>query len=105
MLRAMGQRFVLFYFENENFYAWGGYSASVECRRTMIGCELTADIVGDMDCLGVVAFSTYHLEGIAGPAGCDGECADLRTGNARGAADAGAEEEGSDFARHCEEED
>lgn len=49
--------------------------------------------------------STYHLEGIAGPAGCDGECADLRTGNARGAADAGAEEEGSDFARHCEEED
>jgi hypothetical protein len=47
---------------------------------------------------------THHLEGIAGPAGCDGECADLRTGNARGAADAGADEEGSDFARHCEKE-
>lgn len=51
---------------------------------------------------GFGATLTYHLEGIARPAGCDGECADLRTGNARGAAGAGAEEEGRDLARHCE---
>lgn len=43
----------------------------------------------------------YHLEGVAGPAGCDGKGAGLRADDARGAAEAGAEEEGCDFARHC----
>lgn len=41
------------------------------------------------------------MEGVAGPAGCDGKGAGLRAGDARCAADAGAEEEGRDLARHC----
>ena len=44
---------------------------------------------------------SYHLQGIARPAGCDGEGARLGPGDARGGAHAGAQEEWCELARHC----
>lgn len=44
----------------------------------------------------------YHLKCIARSASCDGKGASLWAGDARNGADAGAEEEGGEFARHCD---